>query len=82
MALKITAVTRSHPAPCNHWNVTIQNDILATSVTLAGIYQPDLQSQDTWPDAPWWCLLALLWLRARIAAGFTIANSLNLEIVG
>lgn len=82
MGLKITSLSRANASPCNHWHVTIQNDVAAQTVTVRGISMADLQNRDRYDDGPWWVLLALLWLRARLAAGLTAASSLNVEIVG
>lgn len=82
MALKITAVNRSSPAPCDHWDVTIVNEVTSTTRQLKGIHRSELENSERYDDVPWWVLLALLWLRARLAAGFTLASSVNVEIVG
>lgn len=80
--LTITAITRQRPAPCDHWSVEIVNDVLPQTVTLRGVSRQDLLELLQSREQPWWVLLALLWLRARLAGGFTFAQCLNVEIVG
>lgn len=81
MGLLITSLVRAQAAPCNHWTATIQNDVLGTSRVVTA-HMSELQNTDRYDEVPWWVLLALLWLRARLAAGFTAASSVNMEIVG
>ena len=80
--LTITAIQRVNPAPCDHWNITIQNDVIPETVVVRGLTMTELRNNERYDDVRWWVLLALLWLRARLAGGFTAAQSLNVEIVG
>jgi hypothetical protein len=82
MALKITAITRSRPSPCDHWDITVSNEVLGTTYQITGVLRADLNSKDFYSEVPWWVGLAILWLRARIVSGFTFASSINLEIIG
>lgn len=82
MGLMITAATRSRPAPCDHWTITIVNSTTGTTVTVPELHRSTLQDLERMDEAPWWIVLALLWLRGRLAAGFTLASSVNMEIVG
>ena len=77
--LKITAIARSRPAPCGHWNLTVVNEPQRLSRTVQGI-NADLAQLDS-TEYEWWVLLALLWLRGQLLRGATLAQCVNVEIV-
>lgn len=78
--LQFTSITRQHPAPCNHWTVTIQNDATAQQIVLGGLTAASLQT-DRYDDRRWWVRVAMLWLKQKLAGGATPAQCVAVEIL-
>jgi hypothetical protein len=77
--LQVTTFSRQHPAPCNHWTITIQNDATTEQVTFTGLTTASLQQR--FDDQRWWVRLAILWLKQKIAGGSTPAQCVGVEIL-
>jgi hypothetical protein len=81
MALKITNVVRPNPS-CGHVRVTVTLDTpVERTYVFREVTKDDIDSIFD-RDAPWWAVLGILWLKGRLEAGFTVAQSTNVEIVG
>lgn len=77
MALSITSMSRVHPAPCDHWEITL--DIDGNTVTKIKTSAEILEELDDFPGGHRGALVAG-WIRYQLENGATKNDLLGLDI--